>query len=360
MNLCRRERGKRSRFDPVPQQSARGLAQSKTLSRGLEGWRSRHRLGVSTLRSIAAEDGRWPSTAFSIPGEPDHGSFTGRHFQSEAAISPFSSFASLKRVSAATHAFTLIELLVVIAIIAILAALLLPALNKANATARSAGCKNNLRQLQLAWLMYADDHDGRLVPNWLVGNFPSGYLGITSTSNSWLAGSAYLDDSTAGVCRGALWRYTQNAAIYRCPSDKTLWPYNTRRSPRPFNVALSFAMSGGWNQQVDQGLNSLIKVKSSDIRRPSRQFTFMDEEATSMTSGGFIEQPDQTSFWWVVPGARDQGNGANVAFADGHVEFHKWLFPSRTRSGPESRVQNELDRADLAWFQGFYASVREP
>ncbi len=50
---------------------------------------------------------------------------------------------------------------------------------------------------------------------------------------------------------------------YDGPSDKTLWPYNTRRSPRPFNVALSFAMSGGWNQQVDQGLSSLIKVKSS-------------------------------------------------------------------------------------------------
>ena len=56
------------------------------------------------------------------------------------------------------HGFTLVELLVVIALIAILAALLLPALAKAKASAQSAACKSNLRQLGMALNMYAQDN----------------------------------------------------------------------------------------------------------------------------------------------------------------------------------------------------------
>ena len=60
-------------------------------------------------------------------------------------------------------AFTLIELLVVVAVIAILASLLLPALSRAKEAGKGAYCRNNEKNLILAWMMYYQDNEDRIV-----------------------------------------------------------------------------------------------------------------------------------------------------------------------------------------------------
>ena len=119
-------------------------------------------------------------------------------------------------VKTKTKAFTLIELLVVIAVIAVLMAILLPALQRAKNQARGIFCLNNTKTLAMAWLMYKDDHDDKLV---------SGLTG----KNQWVdnpennASVDPLELKKEAIRRGTLYRYMgDNVNAYHCLADERI------------------------------------------------------------------------------------------------------------------------------------------
>jgi prepilin-type processing-associated H-X9-DG protein len=224
---------------------------------------------------------------------------------------------------------------VVIAIIAILAGLLLPALSKARAKGQAAYCLNNTRQLDLAWLLYSDDHGGRLVYN-LGGNggprtiAPRTNINWVNNIMDWELNSDNTNRAT--ITEASLGSYANNAVrIYKCPSDTVLSPVQRQAgwAERLRSYSMN-AMVGdaGDVSQSGQNLNNPYYVqffKITSIPQPAEIFVFLDEHPDSINDGYFLDKA-YSGQWIDLPGSYHNG-GANFAFADGHAEGHRWKFP---------------------------------
>jgi prepilin-type processing-associated H-X9-DG protein len=235
------------------------------------------------------------------------------------------------RFSGFRHGFTLLELLAIIAMMALLSSVFVIGLARTNPYSKSTQCVNGLRQLTLAWRLYAEDNRDVLLTcaslagrvRWVAGN-----VDFSSAQGNWDP-AVYINTSPMfPYCGG-------NASIFRCPADGATLISNSIRVPRVRSRSMSEVFGTG--EWLDKNFNLTQRIwrtysSFSSIMQPAHTFVFLDEHPDSINDGSFASactgnqpaDPPGSSSIIDFP-ANYHNQGAGLSFADGHADIHRWI-----------------------------------
>jgi prepilin-type processing-associated H-X9-DG protein len=214
-------------------------------------------------------------------------------------------------------AFTVVELMVVVGVLAILAALLLPALARAKEKSYRTQCGNNLKQIAVAFHLYASDHDDRLPgPAWL-GFYENYDNQDTARLPFYLA--TYLGLPAPGST-------PQYMALARCPSAARHWSAPEPGTPlMGLNMPLSYMAN-----PVVTNINSGVVTRpfgypnsspSTNTYEAPKRFSEIYNPALSWALTDVDQQNGFPAalYYWYQPINPVHGNVRNQLFFDSHV-----------------------------------------
>lgn len=263
--------------------------------------------------------------------------------------------------TAARHSdgFTRVELAVIVSTVLLLAALALPALGHGEHKTKALDCQDNLRRLSLAWVLFANDHDGTLAGNLHGSSAMNPLPGQAGWASGWLDWTT----SPANTNRSYLVdpRYAQladyvqrDARVYKCPADTYLSPAQRARGwvERARSYSANIGVGPGNAEEGPWDATWVHVKRMSDFTNPGPldSYVFLEEHPDSINDPAFFAP--YVNQWVDVP-ASFHSRAANVSFADGHVEPRLWQSAATVipvRYDFPSPVPSAND-PDIAWFR---------
>jgi prepilin-type N-terminal cleavage/methylation domain-containing protein/prepilin-type processing-associated H-X9-DG protein len=214
--------------------------------------------------------------------------------------------------------FTLIELLVVVAIIAVLIAMLLPALSSARESAKGVVCSNNVHQLSVSFVMYANDYNDTWPTSGRMDNGSTPYHDYTNACCGWVPNASIIDDKFT-VENGSLFPYIKNKNVYLCPStlaQNEILSYAINRNIYSSNYCAKGRVAS---------FGVVYFPKPSKFERPDHLIILVDEDMGYIDDGYFVpvDSPYFPSFQLDKP-SWIHNNSSPFGMADGHAEMFRY------------------------------------